>query len=519
MKSIMRCCAMVGLCTLVLAGWSAGVASAAQTGWTVQTSGTTQSLKCVRFLDSTRGWAVGANGTLLATTNGGQTWVAGNSGTTKTLWVTMFISARVGFAAGDDGTAMSTQDGGQVWQTIDAFLLTGADLHGGMVAPDGMHAVAVGSGGTIVATSNGGADGKQMPSGTAATLWSAAFTAVNTGWVVGDDGTIIHTTNGASTWAPQTSGTTSDLYSVAFSGARGWAVGQGGTILATANDGETWQPQASGTTEDLYGVAFAEALHGWVAGDHGTILVTTDGGAHWTKVASGTTQQLRSICFMGDKLGWAVGDDGTILGTTTGGITSDSTPPTTTSDADSGWHKADVTVHLTASDGPEGSGIAFTECSLDNGTSWIKETSVTIAAPADHSADGVHAILYRSSDLAGNLEPAKTGKVNIDTTAPSISGVKPITVRKGKTATIKLRIDDMRGPTALSPVATVLMTVKDSHGKVKKVVNLGVQPTNRNVSCLWKCRLAAGRYSFTISAEDAAGNPQAKAATGKLTVK
>jgi hypothetical protein len=63
------------------------------------------------------------------------------------------------------------------------------------------------------------------------------------------------------------------------------------------------------------------------------------------------------------------------------------------------------------------------------------------------------------------------------------------------------------------------MTVKDSHGKVKKVVNLGVQPTNRKVSCTWKCRLAKGRYSFTITAQDAAGNPQAKAVTGKLTVK
>jgi len=518
MKAVMRSCAMVGLCTLVLAGWSTGVAGAVEAGWSLQASNTTHSLKGASFLDSTHGFAVGANGTLLATTDG-QTWTVRSLPTTQTLWAVLYWPSAV-FVAGDAATAFASQNGGQTWGAIAAFIVTGADLHGGMAAPDGMHALGVGSAGTIVATENGGRDGAVMPSGTTADLWAAAFTELSTGWVVGDDGTIIHTVNGAFTWSPQTSGTSSDLYSVAFAnGMRGWVVGQGGTILTTANGGASWQPQTSGTTDDLFGVTFADVLHGWIAGDHGTILVTSDGGTHWTKVASGTTRLLRGIDFVGSKNGWAVGDDGTILGTTTGGIPPDSTPPSTTSDADTEWHNADVTVHHSASDGPEESGIVFTEFSTDNGVTWTEGTVVTVSAPADHTADGVHAILFNSKDLAGNLEPAKTCKVNIDTTAPSISGVKPITVKKGKTATIRLRIDDMRGTTALSPVARVVMTVKDSHGKVKKVVNLGVQPTNRKVSCTWKCRLAKGRYSFTITAQDAAGNPQAKAVTGKLTVK
>jgi photosystem II stability/assembly factor-like uncharacterized protein len=518
MKTIIRSCVMVGLCALALAGWSTGVASAAQAGWTAQTSGTTQSLKGVSFLDNTHGFAVGANGTLLATTDG-QTWTARSLPTTQTLWAVLYWPSAV-FVAGDAATAFGSQNGGQTWGAIDAFIVTGADLHGGMAAPDGRHALGVGSAGTIVATDDGGQDGAVMPSGTTADLWAAAFTELSTGWVVGDDGTIIHTVNGAYTWSPQTSGTSSDLYSVAFAnGMRGWVVGQGGTILTTANSGASWEPQTSGTTDDLFSVAFADVLHGWIAGDHGTILVTTDGGTHWTKVASGTTRLLRGIDFVGSKDGWAIGDDGTILATTTGGIPPDSTPPTTTSDADAGWHNADVTVHLSASDGPEGSGIVFTEFSTDNGDTWTEGTVVTVSAPADHTADGVHAIQYNSKDLAGNLELPKTCHVNIDTTAPSISPVKPITVKKGKTASINLRIDDMKGTTALSPTATVVMTVKDSRGKVKRVVNLGVRPTNQKVRCTWKCTLKAGSYTYSIAAVDAAGNPQVKAVTGKLMVK
>lgn len=518
MKAILRSCVTAGLCALALAGWSTGVASAAQTGWTAQTSGTTQSLKGVSFLDSTHGFVVGANGTLLATTDG-QTWTVRSLPTTQTLWAVLYWPSAV-FVAGDAATAFGSQNGGQTWGAIDAFIVTGADLHGGMAAPDGMHALGVGSAGTIVATENGGQDGAVIPSGTTADLWAATFTELSTGWVVGDDGTIIHTTTGGYSWVPQTSGTSSDLYSVAFAdGMRGWVVGQGGTILTTANGGANWQPQTSGTTDDLFGVVFADVLHGWIAGDHGTILVTSDGGTHWTKVTSGTTRLLRGIDFVGSKDGWAVGDDGTILATTTGGIPPDSTPPTTTSDADAGWHNADVTVHLSASDGPEGSGIVFTEFSTDNGDTWTEGTVVTVSAPADHTADGVHAIQYNSKDLAGNLEAPKTCEVNIDTTAPTTSGLKAVTVKRGKTAKFKLSVSDVKGTTPLSPTAALTLTVRNAKGKVVKVASLGTKATNAKITCTWKCTLKSGSYRYSVSAVDAAGNPQASAASQKLTVK
>lgn len=520
MKAIMRSCVMVGLCALALAGWSTGVASAAQTGWMAQTSGTTQNLKGVYYVDATHGWAVGAGGVMLGTADGGATWAPQTSGTTHTLWVARFWTAQRGWAAGDAGTVIATPNGGQAWLPLSAWLISSMDIHSGMVAPDGLHALGVGSGGGIIGTNNGGQDGALLPSGTTANLWGVSFVSVSTGWATGAQGTIIHTTSGGYAWTPQPSGTTQTLYGVAFADVdHGWVVGAAGTILATVNGGQTWSKQTSGTTEDLYSVAFATLLRGWAVGDHGVVLTTVDGGTHWIPQVSGATSLLRSVHFSDTVHGAIVGDGGSILKTSTGGIPPDATPPTTTSDADAGWHNADVTVDFTATDGSGGSGVAFTEYSLDNGVSWTLGTSVTIAAAADHSADGSHEILFNSKDLADNLETPKSCQVNIDTTAPSISPVKPISVKKGKTATINLRIDDMKGTTALSPTATVVMTVKDSRGKVKKVVNLGVRPTNQKVRCTWKCTLKAGSYTYSITAEDAAGNPQVKAVTGKLMVK
>ena len=73
---------------------------------------------------------------------------------------------------------------------------------------------------------------------------------------------------------------------------------------------------------------------------------------------------------------------------------------------------------FTASD-PGGPGIAYTEYSLDGGSTWVQGDSLTIIAPSDHSNDGSHTVLYRSVDTAGNAEVANSVTVKIDTAAPT----------------------------------------------------------------------------------------------------
>ena len=87
----------------------------------------------------------------------------------------------------------------------------------------------------------------------------------------------------------------------------------------------------------------------------------------------------------------------------------DATPPVTTDDAPATWSKTPVTVHFTAGDA--GSGVAGTQYKLDAGA-WTSGTQVTV------SSDGVHTLLYRSTDVAGSVEANKSCTVRIDATAP-----------------------------------------------------------------------------------------------------
>src|SRR5204863_4462605 len=56
------------------------------TNWaTTPTNYTSNNLKDVKMLDANTGWAVGASGTILRTTDGGVSWAADTSGTTNNL--------------------------------------------------------------------------------------------------------------------------------------------------------------------------------------------------------------------------------------------------------------------------------------------------------------------------------------------------------------------------------------------------------------------------------------------------
>jgi len=180
--------------------------------------------------------------------------------------------------------------------------------------------------------SSGGHGWFTQSSGTTAHLLSVDFIDAGRGWAVGTGGTILATTNGGATWSAQTSGTTEVLWRVAFPDAtHGWAVGENGAILATTNGGATWSAQTAGTAHNLSGVAFSDATHGWAVGSKGTILATTDGGGAsptpsptptptgdgWFAQTSGSTAYLDA--FVDAKHGWAVGDKGAILATADGG--------------------------------------------------------------------------------------------------------------------------------------------------------------------------------------------------------
>src|SRR5205807_4289686 len=126
----------------------------------------------------------------------------------NTLYGASFTDNNTGTATGDNGTIIRTTDGGNSWaiqssgttNTLYAVSFTDAD-----------HGTAVGGGGTIVKTTDGGNNWISQTSGTTNGLLAVSFTDANTGTGVGENGTIVRTTDGGNTWVSQTSGTTNNL--------------------------------------------------------------------------------------------------------------------------------------------------------------------------------------------------------------------------------------------------------------------------------------------------------------------
>ena len=83
--------------------------------WSPLTSGTTNALHDVYFFDATQGVAVGEQGLILRTTDGGAGWQDVTSGVTDTLRSVSFSGVN-GISAGDSQTILYSTDAGASWQ-------------------------------------------------------------------------------------------------------------------------------------------------------------------------------------------------------------------------------------------------------------------------------------------------------------------------------------------------------------------------------------------------------------------
>ena len=75
-------------------------------------------LKSVFFIDKNNGWAVGARGLIVATTDGGQSWEPQTSKVDNGLSDVCFLTPKTGFVAGEGETVLKTTNGGKKWTIL-----------------------------------------------------------------------------------------------------------------------------------------------------------------------------------------------------------------------------------------------------------------------------------------------------------------------------------------------------------------------------------------------------------------
>jgi photosystem II stability/assembly factor-like uncharacterized protein len=322
------CRAMAAALVLLSSLLPTSSATAAESGWHKQTTGTLAQLRAVFFLDQNVGWAAGGRGAFLHTEDGGITWKIEKRPSDDTIRDLVFWNQQDGWLLCDRNIflmkslsearsyLLHTTDGGANWERIDVDGNDNDARFTRMVVTSDDRIWLLGEAGTLYMSGDRGRTWKKQVAPSRYLLLGGAFADVTHGWLVGGGTTIGRTVDGGATWRTVIVRNAPDarFESIAFANVnRGWVVGNGGRIFTTGDSGRSWTRQESGTDADLSDVHFLDQSEGWVIGSEGTILHTRDGGSHWSAVTSDTTHPLQRLIILDRTHGWAVGFGGTIL--------------------------------------------------------------------------------------------------------------------------------------------------------------------------------------------------------------
>ncbi|MBS0261962.1 MAG: hypothetical protein JSS02_08390 [Planctomycetes bacterium] len=321
----------------------------------------------VQFVGIKRGWAVGDQGVIWHSEDGGDSWVLQNSGVQCPLRSVCFLSDKVGWVAGGGtipftgrsyGVILATNDGGLTWkplvgrppilsapgerrqhlgvQTAEKQITAGKvqlprlrkirffSLEEGVAIGEGAGTEPSG----VYITEDGGKTWRSLP-GKAAPGWlGAEFLNLDAGILVGvRDSLGVALERHVTMPRFERLGTRNRNAIALDRGRSGWLVGDGGMVLRTENDGVVWQqperPLPAGIRETFdFQTVCCRDQHVWVAGNPGSMVWhSPDAGKSWQKQRTGITVPLEKLFFASPQHGWCVGALGTMARTIDGGRT------------------------------------------------------------------------------------------------------------------------------------------------------------------------------------------------------
>ncbi len=174
--------------------------------------------------DLSTGYVVGLSGKIEKTTDVGNSWSVQSSGTTATLRGVYAAGGIIAYAVGDNSTILKTTNGGGTWTTTAGVPQVGQlnDVWFG----NANTGVAVGNNGAVLRTTNAGGTWTQANPGVSVNLNDVCFSDAATVYACGSGGVIIKSINGGASWFSMNSGTPYDLHGIHFSSpTAGWCVG------------------------------------------------------------------------------------------------------------------------------------------------------------------------------------------------------------------------------------------------------------------------------------------------------
>lgn len=275
-----------------------------------------QGLNSITTLDGVNVIAVGDNGNILRSSNGGTTWskniVAGyNFKCVASYDSTVFVAC-------DNGKVIRTKPGQAPLTMFNVSL----NSMNSVCAIDDFNAFVCGNNGEVYRTTNSGANWEVRNSGISpAKLNSISFKDALNGIVVGDGGIVYTTINGGSSWTIASIPTTRNLLKAKYFSAGICVVGEYGILLMKTGVGSFTQINMRIVT-DIRGVTGTDFSNIKVCGGGGFIRNNSSSNSKFLNFeVNPMMANLVDIFYMNANTGFAVSSlNDAIIKTTNGGV-------------------------------------------------------------------------------------------------------------------------------------------------------------------------------------------------------
>lgn len=267
--------------------------------WERQPTGTRAMLTGVSMLDFHSGWICGresvpygpgSTGLLLFTKDGGGRWLPTSRQDLSGVRKVQFLDEQRAWAVGEStdqnpSGLFHTVDGGQKWEPWRGFRYPGwTTAH----FFDFEHGILGGYGRSFANYQQGVVLSARCDWQAGSTVHDLAI-AGDRVWVVGSQAQIFVSPDRGRSWRrskteiPEPVRRVWDFHGVTAVGDKVWAIGRPGSIVYHSPDGgATWIKQKTPTRLPMNDIQFTDERHGWAVGAMGIILATEDGGENWT---------------------------------------------------------------------------------------------------------------------------------------------------------------------------------------------------------------------------------------------
>ncbi|HNW59643.1 MAG TPA: YCF48-related protein [bacterium] len=183
--------AVVGTGGAILRTTNAGVT------WSNQTNSSYGlALQGVHFASPDTGLAVGLLGTVLRTVNGGALWSKINAGSSASFNSVAFGDAQHAVIVGANATLLRSSDRGLTWSAVAVSGVPATASLEQVVFPSPQVGYITGAGGLILRSDDSGASWRLLASPTVAALNAISFIDLHVGAAAGDNGTLLRTSDG-----------------------------------------------------------------------------------------------------------------------------------------------------------------------------------------------------------------------------------------------------------------------------------------------------------------------------------